>query len=159
MKHHLADLHSVVEQSFKVYVSLVSGEVLLQTACWQKLHDELNGSPTLKQTHEQIWSNPLQHLTPQAITVLYNWWCSELWRTLFIADALVFDDILMVKFSQDVNLTPQVTALLFSVLWLQRLHSHQLSGPISTWVIPAQLHLPKMTLKTKRCTSVQPQEV
>lgn len=66
--------------------------------------------------------------------------------TLLLADAFVFDNVLMVELSQDVNLTPQIAALLFSALWFQGLYCHQLSCSIPTRVISAQLHLSEMPL-------------
>lgn len=66
--------------------------------------------------------------------------------TLLLADAFVFNDVLVVEFPQDVNLTPQVAALLLPALWFQGLYRHQLSCPISTRVITTQLHLSEMPL-------------
>lgn len=66
--------------------------------------------------------------------------------TLLLADALVFDNVLMVKLSQDVDFTPQIAALLLSALWFQGLYCHELSCSIPTWVVPAQLHLSEMPL-------------
>lgn len=66
--------------------------------------------------------------------------------TLFLTDSLVFDNVVVVELFQDVDFTPEVTALLLSALWFQGLYCHQLPCPVPPRVIPAQLHLSKMPL-------------
>ena len=43
---YLADLDRVAEQGAEARLALVSGEILLQTAQWKVLHDQLNGLTT-----------------------------------------------------------------------------------------------------------------
>lgn len=66
--------------------------------------------------------------------------------TFFLADALVPDDVFVEERLQDVYLTWEVGALLLLFLRLQWLHRHQLTRLISSRVVTAQLHLPKVAL-------------
>lgn len=66
--------------------------------------------------------------------------------TFFLADALVSDDVFVEERLQDVYLTWEVGALLLLFLRLQWLHCHQLACFISSRVVTAQFHLPKVAL-------------
>lgn len=66
--------------------------------------------------------------------------------TIFCANPLVLDDVVVVKIPQDFNFLLEVSDVIPSTLWLQGLHCHLLPGVITFWVIPAQLHLAKVAL-------------
>lgn len=75
--------------------------------------------------------------------------------TLLLADALVLDDVLVVEFFKDSYLTPKVVALLLPVLWFETLHCYQLPCPVPSGVIPTQLHLSKVTLRTRTASYIR----
>lgn len=55
---YLAYLDGVAEQSAEVGIFLVPGQIILQTAKWNILHDQLISLTTYKQTHTQKqWEN------------------------------------------------------------------------------------------------------
>lgn len=54
-----------------------------------------------------------------------------------MGNALIFDYVFMVEILQDVDLSGEVVALLFSVLGLQRLHSHHLARSVPPRVVAA----------------------
>lgn len=82
MCRYLADLHRIAQEGFLVDVNFVSGQVFLQTASRQKLHDEFSGSSALK-CKDQLQST--------ATTVAYHWrshylpssWQMPLYLTMF----------------------------------------------------------------------------
>lgn len=54
MLKYLTDLDSVTEQGLQAGLAFVAGEVLLQTASRQVLHDQLDGSASYTYTDKEV---------------------------------------------------------------------------------------------------------
>lgn len=71
------------------------------------------------------------------------------WFTFLLADAFVFDNVLVVESLQDVDLSGEVVALLLPVLRFQRLYCDHFPCPVPARIVETQLHFPKMSLRRK----------
>lgn len=65
--------------------------------------------------------------------------------TCAVTHSFVFDDILMLKRLEDLDLPLKVPHVLFRAV-LKLLHSHDLPRVVLEWVVPAHLHTAKVTL-------------
>lgn len=138
--YYLTYLESIKQQSFLVNGGFVAGQVIFQTTSGQVFHNKLY-------VHSS-WVTHIANNKCVYITLVYckKCVCLNYRLTLFVADAFVFDNVLMVKVSNGVDLSPQIAALAF---WFQRFDGDQLTRLISIRIVQTQLHHSKVTLHKK----------
>lgn len=91
---YLADLNRVAEESSQTGVFLMPGEIVLQTAQWNILHDQLVRLTTYHRFKAQTQSEWLNRRHASIGKRL----------TFFLADALVPDDVFVEERLQDFDL-------------------------------------------------------
>lgn len=95
---YLAYLNRVAEQSYQAGVFLMSGEIVLQAAQWNILHDQLESLTACLDGCRCKHSQNDKFINRHYASIHTK-------LTFFLADALVSDDVFMEERLQDVYLT------------------------------------------------------